>query len=147
MCFDQWGEEKLWEMRRLYLSNILNEKKGDILPCLNALLLLMCILCCRINSWRWFKVELIDSQHGFSSILLDWKLKLPQAWFYIWSKCDGPDLDREPSGIEKGIRAQPVLNAKPTPHLPISSLQQKTTSLSHSGWPFKLNPFNPLKIC
>lgn len=130
----------------------------------------MRILCCRINSWRWFKVELtlcIDSKHSTSSILKDWKLKRPPAWFHIWSRCDGPlawasinerqyereenslvsdgkidpHLDREPSVREKGMRAQPVFNAK----TPLAHSNRNTTSPFHSGWPFRLNPFNPTK--
>lgn len=142
-----WGGEAFWSLKggkaeekklRLCGQNIFNKKTKKL--CLNALLLLMCLLCCRINSWRCFKVALahcIDSQHSSSSIVEEWKLKLPPAWFHIWSRCDGPlawasinerqtkrgensphdyqggmdpPLNREPSGREKGVRVQPVLN-------------------------------------
>ena len=153
MRFDQPGEEKLWD-----LSNILNGRRKKTKATSSCVWRLCYVPGCGVDSWRRFKLELtlgIDSQHGFSSIPQRWKLKLPPAWFNIWSERDGPlawaPIDGrqsargdnspvsvlenrsspgpggggKPSGREEGIRRQPVLKIPPPP--PPGSLHQKTT--------------------
>lgn len=64
-------------------------------------------------------------------------------WPEIQSMEDSIREEEAPWKTDPLEEKKPVLNAK-QPH---GSLQQNTKFPSHSGWPFRLKPFNPSKTC